>query len=365
MSFKKKNTPLFIKDRADTKYSYAAQDQSICCEFIYKCFVYPFLELLPYQIPANIITIISNSLVSLAFVIAMQSEKGNYHLWFAIPVLILCYVIGDYSDGEQARRSKTSSPLGEFLDHFLDTFVTGQLLISLLVVYNVKNPAIVAISLTIAYFAQAVAFWERYKVGKMYFAKFSSTESIFSLTILITIGYFKEVRAFAAKPVMEILPFTASFFSKFETGNCFSVSYLVLVFLSFAAASSVIATLIRTRGASVRFILYMVVSAVVALLASIMHESNLHLPYYTIVLFNVNYIASLLSSIVMKQKDHYPDFILAILMYVMLILKIQHPLLTAFYFLYVLVLVGIRASMFFVQNKQYWVWVNPELPKDE
>ncbi len=351
------------KTKNGKKYSYSANDLSICDGFIIRYIVQPLLKLIPYQLPANIITIVSNSLVLFAYVIAMQSSRGKYTFWFAIPILIFTYIIGDCTDGEQARRTKTGSPLGEFLDHFLDCFVTGELVISLLVVYNIKNAIIVMLSLTVAYIVQAVAFWERYKNGHMHFSRFSSTESIIGLTTLITLGVNKKIRQYASIVLIESVPLFERVFPDMAGSTGLSVAEAVLLVLTVFGVINIILTLIRTRGVSIRFLCYIILTFVVAAISSVMHEDHLHLPYLTIALFNIHYISTLLSSIVTKTKDHYPDFFLAVFMSIMFILRIQNEILIAFYFLYVLVSVGIRASWFFVQNRQYWVWKNPE-PED-
>ena len=349
-----------VNTKNGKKYSYSANDQSLLDAFIIRFLVQPVLKLIPYHLPANIITIVSNSLVFLAYVIAMQSTRGKYTFWFAIPILILLYIIGDCADGEQARRTKTGSPLGEFLDHFLDCFVTGELIISLLVVYNIKNAIIVMLSLTLAYLVQAAAFWERYKSGQMHFSRFSSTEAIIGLTTLITLGASEKIRSLAAIVLIEKVPLFESLFPDMAGSTGLTLAEALILVFSVFASLNIVLTLVRTKGISVRFLCYIILSFVVAAISSVMHEDSLHLPYLTIALFNIHYISTLLSSIVTKTKDHWPDFFLAIFMSIMFLLRIQNEVLIAFYFLYVLVSVGIRASWFFVQNRQYWVWKNPD-----
>lgn len=348
------------QNEKNTKYTYSAENASLLDAFMEAYIVKPLVNKLPYWLPANIITIISNSLVFLSFVIAMQCTKNNYRLWFLIPIFVCIYLIGDCLDGAQARRTKTGSPLGEFLDHFLDTFVNGELIIPILTVYNVKNPYIVFSVLLVAYITQASAFWERFKNGHMHFGKFSSSESILTLTILLTLGCFKNIRDFFAINLIQI-EFIKGFIQKMPQWiqNLSIVDAMFIIFVIIAVANTVM-TFVRTRGFTVRFGLYILSSAIVAIVAMIMNEDMHHLPCFTLALLNINYIASLLSSIVMKEKDHYPDFFLAIFMTLMLILKISSPILTAFYFIYTIVLVSIRASLFFAKNNKYWVWKNPE-----
>ena len=125
-------------------------------------------KILPLWLPANIITIISNGFVFLAAVIALTARRTNWPIWILIPFLFIFYLIGDTADGLQARRTKTGSPLGEFCDHFLDTFVTGELLFCVLTAYGVRNLLFVGILLYVSYFTQMAAFWEKYVTSKLH-----------------------------------------------------------------------------------------------------------------------------------------------------------------------------------------------------
>ena len=124
-------------------YSYSAEDKSLLTPVLYKYFVFPLVRILPESIPANIITIFSNSFVVLSFVAAyLNYIHDTYRFLWLIPIFCWTYIVGDYSDGVQARRTKTGSPLGEYFDHFLDSFVTGLLTGTLMLCFRVTNPVL-------------------------------------------------------------------------------------------------------------------------------------------------------------------------------------------------------------------------------
>lgn len=83
---------------------------------------------MPLQLTAlGFVCLLMSSLLSVAFV-GIQSDKSDREVApFAIAsaILILCYMILDNTDGKQARRTQTSSPLGELIDHGSDSMTVG------------------------------------------------------------------------------------------------------------------------------------------------------------------------------------------------------------------------------------------------
>lgn len=360
----RKNKVMEVSEKSSkSNYSYSAKNESFLDGIIVPYLVRPMLKIVPWGLPANIITIISNTCVFLAFLIAMQAIKGTYNLWFLIPILILIYVIGDCTDGEQARRTKTGSPLGEFLDHFLDTFVTGELIISIFVAYGITKAWVIYPTLFIAYITQASAFWERFKNGKMTFGKFSSTETIFTLTLVITLAVSKTIREFVSTKLYSFAFVQKMISNPSETFKDVSlIEAILLLFAFFALVNSVI-TLIRTKGASVRFWLYILSNGIVTTVLVIANQCFDYYTTFILSLLNIYYIESLLTSIVMKKKDNHPDYLIAVVSTVLLILNKVNFVITMVYFAYAVIIILVRAIIFFVQNKKYWVWKNP-LPEE-
>ena len=162
-----------------SKYSYSAEDQSLLAPILYKFFVDPLVKILPYRLPANFITLTSFIFIVIAFGIAVHGYYVHrYDFWWLIPLLALLYLVSDCSDGKQARKTGTGSPLGEYFDHFLDSFVTGLLMGILLISFQVTKPIIITIGFFNLYFGQIGTFWERYKRRVMCFGKLSSSEGV-------------------------------------------------------------------------------------------------------------------------------------------------------------------------------------------
>lgn len=342
-----------------SSYNYSAQDVSIFDVLVLSKVLPKLSNIIPYGIPANIITIFSNTCVFIAFVIAMLSTKNIYTLWFAIPFLLIAYLIGDALDGVQARKTKTGSPLGEFMDHFLDCFVNAEMIIPLIVCYKVGNPFIIFLVLTKAYITQAAAFWERYKNGHMYFGKFSTSETIISFALLLSMAYFSKV--------IEISGLTLGSFQFVQNifGNSMSfitnltvMEFACSLFVLFALVSDIF-NFIRTRGASIRFWSYCAAVIIISMLFALNNTNFYYIPYYIVALYSIDYISALIVSITMKKSDPHPDYILIAFAVIMYCFKINTPVVLIIELVYISVKVLIRAAWFISKHKQFWYWKNP------
>lgn len=346
-------------------YNYASQDESLVDSVLCGKILPKVINHVPFGLPANIITCCSNTCVFIAFVIAMlAATKGIRTVWFAIPFLIPAYLFGDCLDGMQARRTKTGSPLGEYLDHFLDCFVNAELIIPVLVCYKIVNPWIVFVILSKAYITQAVAFWERYKNGHMYFGKFSSSEVVLSFTVIITIAYFDSVVNGALITlgsfgfIQNIFGSSCQWLQKLTIAEA-----VVCTFIVFSLISDFF-NFIRTRGASIRFWAYCAASILVATLFAIRNPDYHYIPYYIVVLFNIDYIASLIVAITMKKTDPHADYIFVAFVVITFVLKLESPVILIIELAYVLVKIIVRAVWFITKHRRYWVWKNPPLPQE-
>lgn len=346
-------------DYGDSKknYSYSAEDQSILDCYVIIPLARKLMSKIPLWLPANIITITSNGLAFLATVIAVTARRTPFPLWILIPFLFFFYIIGDTADGLQARRTKTGSPLGEFCDHFLDTFITAEMLLCVFSAYRIRNLTAVGIYLYLAYLTQMSAFWEKYVTKKLHLGKFGSTESVLVLTTFAAIGYIPPVNEFFTKPLGIVIPFL--------NGYRINLADIVLVVASLVTFTASVMTLIRTKKMSFNFILYIILGLILTITAGFLEKGSFPIAFLTLTFYHVDYSAALLSAIIMKEKDPSPDFLLTIAMCLALFFNIHHPVLYAVFFLYIVVFVTARTALFVHKNNKYWYWINPELPKEE
>jgi len=93
-------------------------------------------QLIPRSISPNLLTLLGFFSSFLAFLSSTFSP-------FLTGLFTLTYMILDDLDGKHARRTKSSSPLGEIFDHFCDCFTNILLVISFCNIFEIENPTII------------------------------------------------------------------------------------------------------------------------------------------------------------------------------------------------------------------------------
>lgn len=325
------------------KYSYSAEDNSLLTPPIYKFFVYPLINVLPKSIPANIITICSNSLVLISFLIAyINYVHGTRICLWLIPLLCFAYIVGDCSDGIQARRTGTGSALGEYLDHFLDSFVTGLLTGILMLTFRTTNTVLLFCAYQFLYIGQIGTFWARLKTGVMRFSKISTSEGTMAIAIMAALYSFPAVRAADARPLL----------------FGFSITQLI-IFTAFGAAFVTgIASIIRAGRYSLRLILHIVFSAGIG--AVLVWQTAAPILFQTAIItfYNVLFIESLLSATNEKRKEGLPDFFVPATCPLYFIIPQYTLVLMLLQTLYLFVRIVVRFTVFFNRYKSCWHWKN-------
>ncbi len=102
-------------------YTYVCVDRSLLVGPFCRHVVRWFVEWLPRAVPANLLTLGSSACMWGMLILAMTAADPVALAPWCLG-LMAAYVIYDHADGMQARRTGTSSPLGEFLDHYTDAF---------------------------------------------------------------------------------------------------------------------------------------------------------------------------------------------------------------------------------------------------
>ena len=105
---------------APPPYAYVCVDRSLLVQPFCRHIVSPFAKRVPAGVPANYLTLISSACMWVMLGLALWQPGAALAPWCL--ALMSVYVIYDHADGMHARRTGTSGPLGEYLDHFLDVF---------------------------------------------------------------------------------------------------------------------------------------------------------------------------------------------------------------------------------------------------
>lgn len=179
-------------------YAYSGVDKSLIVFYVMKHFWNWLVEFVPTWVAPNVLTLMGLTCMSTGFSIVVSNcETISYCREFptwgypAIAFLIFCYQTLDNLDGKQARRTGSSSALGEVFDHGGDSLTVPMFTIILSNALQFGSTAsfILLIYLT---FVFSFVHWEGYFTGTVVLDTLANpTEAQFSLIglLLITWAY--------------------------------------------------------------------------------------------------------------------------------------------------------------------------------
>lgn len=330
------------------KYSYSAEDESLVTPVLYTFLVDPLVKVLPYRLPANLITLSSFTCIAVAFGIAVHGfYVKRYDFWWLIPLLTLAYLVGDCADGKQARKTGTGSPLGEYFDHFWDSFVTGLLMGILMISFGVTKPFVIVIGFFNLYCGQIGAFWERYKLRVMYFGKLGTNEGVLAIGLTSWLMSIPIIHTYADRELLWSI-----------TGG----DALIIVILSGAAVSA-IHSIGRTKQVSPQLITHLLLSFILTCTVSILYTHQIVYITLVVALYNVFFLASLLAAINSESKECFPDIIVPLSLIASYMFSAATTAIQYAQIIYLAIRVIIKFAVVFKLNKQYWYWINPPPPE--
>uniref|UniRef100_A0A914VNL3 diacylglycerol cholinephosphotransferase n=1 Tax=Plectus sambesii TaxID=2011161 RepID=A0A914VNL3_9BILA len=178
-------------------HKYSATDISWLDELCMKKFWDAVVQLYPLWLAPNLITLVG-LIINLATVIilsffsldAKQAAPGWAYLLAAVGLFM--YQTLDATDGKQARRTNSASPLGELFDHGCDSL--AQVFVCMNVCLSMQLGDARFFVLLICAFAVMMfycAHWSTYCTGTLRFAKFDVTEAQMSvISVLVATGLF-------------------------------------------------------------------------------------------------------------------------------------------------------------------------------
>ncbi|EJD74008.1 hypothetical protein LOAG_18617 [Loa loa] len=173
------------------EHKYSVVDISWLDEYCMKRFWEYVVQFYPMWIAPNVITM-SGFFINLVTVLILACFSYDAKIaasswaYFQAALGVFLYQTLDATDGKQARRTGSSSPLGELLDHGCDAM--SQVLVTLNICYAMLLGQeryvvlFVTVSSVVLFYC---AHWSTYCTGRLKFAKFDVTEA--QITILIVL----------------------------------------------------------------------------------------------------------------------------------------------------------------------------------
>jgi phosphatidylglycerophosphate synthase len=319
-----------------SSYKYRCHDYSLITPFFKKIFVTPTLKFIPYRIPANIITIVSFVCALAAFILSMVIDYNNFFHKILIPFLIYLYAHGDHLDGMQAKRSKTSSELGEFCDHFLDIITTGLITLTLFNFFHIKDNFLLLLTLLANYTLHSTIMHEQNKTGWLVFDKIGSLEALLATIVIMAIASNQMI------------------WNLFKSNILFEKPFIECA-LTIAALSTILSciTVIKRSGLSTTLLFHIIFSFYMFLF----FHSQTYLADYLLIFiaYQVSFIASLIENHLLHHEKIKPNTLLSL---AIVLLNFFHPI-KYIILLYLCSKIFLIIFNVFTEFKQYWLWKNP------
>jgi len=168
------------------KYKYSAIDTSPISNYITHPFWNWLVQFFPVWVAPNTITLAGFLLLPLQFLVLsyydpefLASNDGNPEyppiprwVWLFSSLCIFFAHTLDGIDGKQARRTKTSGPLGEMFDHGLDSWITVFMPVGIFSIFGIGAHSINYTHCLYVLASVQVSFifshWEKYNTGILY-----------------------------------------------------------------------------------------------------------------------------------------------------------------------------------------------------
>ncbi|HAX17441.1 MAG TPA: hypothetical protein DCY00_02450 [Actinobacteria bacterium] len=324
------------------EHKYVVTDLSLLAPWYTKHAAEPLMKFVPWWLPANIITLISNFSVLLALIVTILVTSGMFKFWLLVPALIVIYATGDILDGMQARRTKTCSKLGEYLDHFLDIFVNGMLLSMLILIYGITDQALTALYFGISYITLTCLYFEQHKNRVMFFEKIGAFEGIIILLVLFILGFIESTKQFLLRDIIGQI----------------SIFDLLLIGITFGAFYTLKRSLERAgSSANKGFVIFFLLTAATAFLSTFL------LPFPAIMFVMTAYCGShagkLHTAYLLKQKEPPADLIFPVFLAAAVLFRMPLSIALPSAIIYQVLNIIISFMAGFYPLRKHWLWLNP------
>jgi phosphatidylglycerophosphate synthase len=323
-------------------YQYRCNDYSLLTPGFKRWLVAPLLRFVPWAMPANFVTLFSNLFVYFGLYLALHPNVfGTAGTRLIIAGCLLIYLIGDHLDGMQAKRTGTGSALGEFFDHYLDAFNNGIIVFTMLTVFGITHPVMVAIVITASYLAHMAVFYEQFKTGWLTFEKLGSLEGVLISSLIMALSSLTPVNSFL----------NLSLIGEFTVIEC------ILLGSAAGAVMTFLTTWKRTPDVKPGFWLFTILTMALAT-TGIFLFSAIQL-FIVLTLYCSLYVGRIMQGHLVDGVERHPDWPAILYMFLFLALSLS---INTYSFLilagYLMICIGILVYHVFSALKIYWVWVN-------
>ncbi|MCO4761849.1 MAG: CDP-alcohol phosphatidyltransferase family protein [Myxococcales bacterium] len=169
---------------ASSKSSYQVVDHSILLRLLKPYVWEPIAAHIPTWVSANTISIVG-ALSAVAALVSVMLTDSSQPGWYALASLFVAiYINLDNLDGAHARRTGRSAPMGEFIDHWMDTISSGIVIWA--VTYAIQLPPWIIVALlctnTLAFYA---TYLEQQTTGHMHMGMLGNLEGLVIVAVIL------------------------------------------------------------------------------------------------------------------------------------------------------------------------------------
>ena len=333
-------------------YHYNCIDESILLPFLKKYVFENLHKLIPYGLPANYITLISSIIMWITFIYFLNIDNVDTKSIFLAISSIIVYVILDHIDGLQAKASRTSSPLGEILDHFSDVFNAAIVLFLTFSCLLLEFGALFLIVIWFNFIAFAATYMEQREKRILYFGKIGSLEGIILVLLVLFSCINKTGLSFWHNSDFPLLPNYLILISVVLLGNFFTALNCV----------------IRIRSCPIDFINFFVSGTILSTFCYLF-SIPWYLAFLVITGYSADYILKCMQAYFFETNGKHPDSACHILIIGLVLLKFiewEFTPVTLIFWTYGLLLtckIIIQGIILIQEFRNYWIWWNKPLQK--
>ncbi|MFH2132479.1 MAG: CDP-alcohol phosphatidyltransferase family protein, partial [bacterium] len=274
-------------------YRYNCIDKSLLLPIYKKYYVSAYFRLVPQWLTANMITIFSTGFIMAMAVMAFFFEsKGSP--WHAL-IFAFClhsYLLGDHLDGMQAKESGTSSPLGEFLDHYLDVYNGAIVFYAVTVFLGPVPKGLFLVLMLLNCVAFAATMVEELERKELIFGYLGTLEGVLFLNAFFLSWLIPPIRAFWQRDLLWGYP----------------VYWVIIIGLGLGYLGTIADILIRIGRVPKPFALFLICSTSFAYLLG--HQPITKASAWLIlILFSGDYISRVMNSYLQSKQHQYPDIL--------------------------------------------------------
>lgn len=331
-------------------YSYKCIDKSILLPYYKQYYVSFFFRFVPRWLAANLITIISTGFVVLTMIMAIWvNEPGSVMLAVILAFCLHTYLLGDHLDGMQAKKTGTSSPLGEFLDHYLDVYNGAMVYYTLTVFLGPVPRELFLVLMALNCLAFAATMVEELECRMLVFGWLGTLEGVCFLILFYISWLIPDIRELW----------------QVELYAGYPAYWIVIIGLGLGYVGTVVDILIRVGRVPGPFLMFCIVLSILACLLYDQPVTYLQ-AWLMMILFSGDYISRVMRGYLQSTPHPYPDFISSALVVAATaasIIDVFDPgvlrgglvLLTAWLLIKALFSFGQTVYRF----REHWNWLNP------